>query len=186
MSCLQDYYKLIKSVAHTACYKSNVIDVNDLYQVGLMATLRALNKFDPSKNTNKESFIKKAVQRAIYNEAARFMGVFTVDHRTTKSAVRACKTYNNSENSKQLKFLYEHKSFSIDDNERSYESDNVIINDILGSIINDTIDLDLIKYHILGNLSIQELAIRHNVSKSFLYKKNVELRKRISDRLGDN
>lgn len=85
---LQTYAGLIKNVARSAVKSSSVIGEDDLFQVGCVAALNAVRAYDPSYGTNIKAYVGQAVRRAIYNEAASFLGVFTVDKRVTEIAAR--------------------------------------------------------------------------------------------------
>src|SRR5690606_23814772 len=85
---LNTYAPLVRRIAKSACYSSAAIDLTDLCQVGEIAVLRAIKAYDPSSGTNIRSFVAKIVRQDIYNEAARFLGVFTVDHRVTSLAAK--------------------------------------------------------------------------------------------------
>lgn len=99
---LQDYGGLIKKIAISAVKSSSVISEDDLFQVGVLAALNAIRVYDPSYGTNIKAYVGQAVRRAIYNEAASFLGVFTVDRRVTEIAARVNRMVNQGKTDQEI------------------------------------------------------------------------------------
>lgn len=86
IAILNEYHYIVKSIVRLTCHSSAAIDVHDLYQIGDLAILEAVKSYDPSCGTTIKSFVGTVVRNAIFHEAGRFLGVFTVDHRVTSLA----------------------------------------------------------------------------------------------------
>ena len=78
---MKDYLPLIHNIARSTHRSSAVIDNDDLVQIGMIAVDRAIKTHDSSRGANIKSFVTRLVRNDIYNEAARFLNVLTVDHR---------------------------------------------------------------------------------------------------------
>jgi hypothetical protein len=84
------YGRVSGIAANTAVY-SDVIDLEDLYQAGMTAVFTGINKVDCSRSPNEQAaFLHKCAQRAIYKEANKFRGCFTLN---LQEGVEACKAY---------------------------------------------------------------------------------------------
>lgn len=90
---LEEYKGFVRKIAYTAVTSSPAIDVEDLCQVGELAILRAVRSYDPTAGRNLKSYICSCIRQDIYNEAARFLGVFTVDHKVTEAGAKIVKLY---------------------------------------------------------------------------------------------
>lgn len=80
---IQTWAGVVRRYARRAYTSSATLDVEDLEQVGRMAAIRAVETYDPSFGTKLSSYVTRLVRQAIYNEAGRFCGLFTVAHTVT-------------------------------------------------------------------------------------------------------
>ena len=122
---IEKYSPLVKSIVNKTIISSAALDKEDLEQVGLLAALDAARYYDPTRGTNMNAFIYRAVWRRIHKEAASFFGGFTVDFRVTSLACKVNKLRktgkSNPEIAKELgikldkvvdcRFLYDKKEF---------------------------------------------------------------------------
>lgn len=199
---LDQYHSLVKHIANTACYSSASIDINDLYQVGDMAVLRAVKAYDPSSGKSIKSFVANSIRNAIFNEAAKFLGVFTVDIRTTNQASHACKMHENGKTDdeiadtltkrhgrtfdvdhvKALRISYSRRQYSTIENsqviDNSIETDYAI-QDIFASIVKDDVDKQILEQRLLGSASIEDVAKTLDMSKKSVYERESLLKHRI-------
>lgn len=201
MQILDQYHPLVRYIAKRACHSSSAIDINDLYQVGDMAVLRAIKAYDPSSGSNIKSFVSNSIRNAVFNEAARFLGVLTVDFRTTSQASYAAKMHENGKSDKEIsdaltekygrKFDIEHaRDLRMTYNRRQYTQiqedvtiddieNDVCIKDLLDSVVKDDTDRAILDYKILGGCSVEHMAQMLNISKKAVSKKEMCLKNRI-------
>lgn len=204
---LDQYHPLVRHIAKRACYSSSTIDLNDLHQVGNMAVLRAIKAYDPSSGRNIKSFVANSIRNAIFNEAARFLGVLTVDVRTTAQASYAAKLHEKGKSDVEIaKILTEKygRNFDVDHardlrivyNRRDYSQvqedvcvdsieNDVAIQDLLESVIKDDIDRSILNNRILGTSSVEDLAAEFATSKKAIYEREACLKKRIKRAIED-
>lgn len=190
---LEEYIPLIKHIAKNTCCSSSSLDIDDLCQVGKMALLNAVRVYDPSYSTNIKSFILKSVRRAIYNEAARFLGIFTVDHRTTALAAKVNKHSHKGKTDAEiaaimkidvshvqdLRLSYrQNQSESIDELYAANEMTTGFM-DIINLVIKDDLDKIILDNRILDKKSVKELSKQFNISTKNIYEREACLRIRI-------
>lgn len=204
---LDQYHSLVRYIADRACYSSSVLDINDLYQVGEIAVLRAVKAYDPSSGKNIKSFVASAIRNAIFNEAARFLGVMTVDFRTTNQASYAAKMHEKGksdqeiaaaltdkygrnfdvDHARDLRIIYGRRQYTqvqedlmIDDIEN-----DVSIKDLLESVVKDKDDRVILDRRLLGGCSVEQVAAILHISKKAVAKKEACLKTRIKRALED-
>lgn len=90
---LNEYAPIVKRIAKTAYCSSSVVDITDLYQIGELAVLKAIKSYDPSSGSNIKAYVSRVVKNDIYTEAAKFFGIFTVDHRIPNLSVKISKLH---------------------------------------------------------------------------------------------
>lgn len=93
---------LINRCANTAAISSSVIDTDDLVSVGEMAAVRALRTYNSAAGAKLSSYVYTLVKQAIYNEAARFLGVFTVSHYISGLASSVCRMHDSGLTDKEI------------------------------------------------------------------------------------
>ena len=198
---LDSYTPLVKRIARSACYSSAAIDINDLFQVGEIAVLRAIKAYDPSCGTNIRSFVTRIVKQDIYNEAARFLGVFTVDHRVTSLAAKVNRltekghsdneivselNKNSSRNFdvehvRDLRIAYNRRQHTVISEEDVLdEHDNeTSIGNILDSVTQNDQERLILQHRLLGDLSVREMAGMLSISQRKVYAIESLLKSRI-------
>ncbi len=205
---LNEYGPLVRRIARSACYSSAAIDLADLYQVGDIAVLRAIKAYDPSSGTTIKSFVSRIVRQDIYNEAARFLGVFTVDHRVTKLAAKVNKLYakghddaeiadilNKTSNRifdadhvKDLRIAYsrrQHSSVNEDNTLDREHADERTINDLLCSVVHNELEKSILELRILGSSSAGTVARSLKIPRRHVYQIEAELKQRIKQAIED-
>lgn len=204
---LDQYHPLVRYIAKRACHSSSALDINDLYQVGDMAVLRAVKAYDPSSGRSIKSFVANSIRNAIFNEAARFLGVLTVDFRTTNQASFAAKMHEKGKSDQEIaKALTEKygRNFDVDHardlritySRRQYTQvqeditiegieNDVSIKDLLDSVVKDNEDRVILDRRILGGCSVEQIAAILHISKKAVSKKEVCLKMRIKRALED-
>lgn len=190
---LNQYSGFVKTIANNAVKSSGVISREDLYQVGEMAVLRAAKSYDPACGSNIKSYIYSCVRRAIYNEAARFLGVFTVDHKVTELGAKITKladsglTYEEianklgkaAESVKELHLAYSRRHTVSLEFEIEVEADEPSVEEFL-TLIRMTDNEKVILYdRILGDYSVQDVADKLSLSVKRVYSLESALRARI-------
>jgi RNA polymerase sigma factor (sigma-70 family) len=172
-----------------------------------MAVLRAVKAYDPSSGRNIKSFVANSIRNAIFNEAARFLGVLTVDFRTTNQASFAAKMHEKGKSDQEIaKALTEKygRNFDVDHardlritySRRQYTQvqeditiegieNDVSIKDLLDSVVKDNDDRVILDRRILGGCSVEQTAAILHISKKAVSKKEACLKTRIKRALED-
>jgi RNA polymerase sigma factor (sigma-70 family) len=190
---LEEYVPLIRHIAKNTCCSSNALDIDDLCQVGKMALLNAVTAYDASYNTNIKSFILKSVRRAIYNEAAKFLGIFTVDHRTTELAAKINRLVNSGKTDTEisnimkldpcyvqdLRLLYKQNQSELLDDSCVANDTEINFLDIINLVVKDEIDRAILHNRILNKKSVKELSKQLGISSKHIYERETCLRIRI-------
>lgn len=204
---LGQYHSLVCSIAKGAYRSSSTLDLQDLYQVGDMAVLRAVRAYDPSSGKNIRSFVAGSVRNAIFNEAARFIGVLTVDFRTTAQASQAAKMHEKGKSDheiaqfmsekygrkfdvdhvRDLRLTYELRRYNCAVNEATVLDDDTqfAIDDVLEVAVKDDLDRLLVEDRILGTVSVEELSAKIGISKKTIYERELALKNRIKRAIED-
>ena len=189
---LNQYGPIVKRIAKSACYSSATIDLQDLYQVGEIAVLHAVKSYDPSCGTTIKSFVSRVVRNRIFREAARFLGVFTVDHRVTSLAAKVNKLYAkghsdeeisdilsgigdrnfDSDHVRDLRIAYSRRQHIViedDDTADGYITKESTIQDLLLEVVQNDIEKTILDRRILGDASIKEVSAALGVTQKQLY-----------------
>jgi len=116
---LSQYHGLVESIARSAFYSSASIEFADLCQIGDVAVLRAIKTYDPTCGTTIKSYVARVVRQDIFREAARFLGVFTVDHRVTSLAAKASRLHAKGKSDEQISAILSESS------QRKFDADHV-------------------------------------------------------------
>lgn len=204
---LDQYHSLVRHIAKRAHYSSSTLDIEDLYQVGDMAVLRAVRAYDPSSGSNIKSFVANSIRNAIFNEAARFLGVLTVDFRITNQASYAAKLYEEGKSDHEIAAALAEKhgrQFDIDHardlrlaySRRQYTQtqDDIVIDniendltirDLLEGVVKDDMDRAILDKRILGTDSAAQVAECLNTSKKIIYEREASLKNRIKRAIED-
>lgn len=204
---LEQYHPFVRYIAKRACHSSAVLDMADLCQVGDMAVLRAVKAYDPSSGRNIKSFVTSSIRNAVFNEAARFLGVLTVDFRTTNLASLAYKLSKkgmsdsdiavvltdkygrnfDADHARDLRIIYSRRNYqAIESNVTVDEIENdVTIKDLLESVVRDETDRLILNRRILGDCSIEQMAAILHISRKAFSKKETCLKNRIKRALED-
>ena len=208
IALLNEYSPIVKHIARSACRSSSVIDFTDLCQVGDITVLQAVKVYDPSCGASIRSFVSRVVRNEIYREAARFLGVFTVDFRVTPLAAKVHKLYTKGHSDEEIAVILS-KS-----NDRKFDSDHVrdlriaygrrenvcieettpledieldecTIHDLLTDVaVNDT-EVSILNYRILGSLSAKETADILKIKRRSVYEIENILKQRIKIAIED-
>lgn len=197
---LHEYKPIVQRIAHSACYSSTSIDFTDLCRIGEFAVLRAIRAYDPSYGTNIRSFVARIVQQDIYNEAARFLGVFTVDHRVTGLASKVNKLHAKGKTDEEIAYLlsnsrkidadhvrdlrlaYGRRQSSELQHEDVSEKDVVeekTIRELLNAVIHTPAESILLEKRIMGNGSVKEVAGLLQLTPKQIYEMEYRLKDRI-------
>lgn len=204
---LEQYHPFVCYIARRAFHSSSALDINDLYQVGDMAVLRAVKAYDPSSGRNIKSFVTNSIRNAIFNEAARFLGVLTVDFRTTNLASMASKLHEkgqsddeiaaaltqkygrnfDADHARDLRITYSRRQYSQVQEDVTIDGieNDVSIKDLLDSVVKDQMDRVILDKRILGGCSVEEVASVLQISKKAVSKKEICLKTRIKRALED-
>lgn len=198
---LKEYQDIVISIARSAYYSSSAIDFFDLCQIGNLAVLTAVRSYDPAAGSNIRSYVSRIVKREIYNEAGRFLGVFTVDHRLTRLAAltntlrqQGCsdeeiahrlseKSGRNitTEHVVDLYTTYVHRFLSEVPEEIEYEpyyaEDS--ISSILESVVNNDVDRLILGRRIMGDSTASDVAKELQITRKKVYELERVLRERI-------
>jgi RNA polymerase sigma factor (sigma-70 family) len=198
---LNAYRSMVEGIARSTVRSSAAIDVTDLCQVGELAVLRAVRTYDPSCGTKITNFIRRIVKQAIYNEAARFLGVFTVDHKTTEIAAKVNKLCNEGKTDEEIVIIL-NKSFirnfnvdhvrdlrlaysrryikSVCNDERTIE-DVRSFEDLLSEVPKNENEIFILQNRILGNMRADSVAGALGISRGTVYRIEQKLTKRIEE-----
>jgi len=176
---IEEYAGFIRKVAYTAITSSPTINVDDLCQIGNLAVLRAMRSYDPSCGRNIKSYICSCIRQDIYNEAARFLGVFTVDHRVTEMGAKVNRLVDDNKTDQEIAEIlderYPGKSWTeskVYDLRLAYSRrypvtpeiepeeipESLHIEQFLESIVQNDTDHKILRERILGDKSAQEVA----------------------------
>jgi RNA polymerase sigma factor (sigma-70 family) len=193
---ISDYKPIIQRIARSTCYSSAAIDYNDLCQVGEIAAFRAIKLYDPSYGSNIKSFVTCAIRREIYHEAAKFLGVFTVDRRVTALAAKvqrlSDKGHSDEEIAKtvgktvhhvrDLRRVYGKRAVAcVTSCDVLYDEDFTLqgLRDILLKISDNQTDHIILVNRILGNASVKDVARSLNLSMARVYVLENQLKEKI-------
>lgn len=198
---LNEYSSIVKNIARSAYYSSSTLDLNDLKQVGEIAVLQAIKSYDPSCGTTIKSFVYKVVRNEIFREAARFLGVFTVDHRVTSLAASANNMHLQGQSDeeiatmlnkggsrnfdadhvKDLRIAYNrrHSSAIQNDDLEDLSVEESTIDSLLKNVINNESDRTILNSRILGNDTAIDTASQMNITVKRLYEMENDLKNRI-------
>lgn len=204
---LNQYHPLVRHIASKAFHSSSTLDIEDLYQVGDMAVLRAVKAYDPTYGSNIKSFVANAIRNAIFNEAAHFLGVLTVDFRTTNQASYAAKLHESGrsdeeiavaltekhgrkfdvDHARDLRMIYMRREYScVNEDLLVDDMDNdITIKDLLDSVIKNKTDRVIVDNRILGSSTVEQVAAILNTSKKDVYEKEAALKLRIKRAIED-
>lgn len=193
---ISDYRPIIERIARSTCYSSAAIDYNDLCQVGEIAAFRAIKLYDPSYGSNIKSFVTCAIRREIYHEAAKFLGVFTVDRRVTALAAKVCRLSANGQSDDEIAATLNKDKDHVQDLRRVYGKRSVAcvhscdslceddftaqeLRDILLKVSDNHIDRTILMSRILGNESVKDVAQKLNLSLARVYVLENQLKEKI-------
>lgn len=205
---LNEYASLVRHIARSACYSSTAIDFADLCQVGEMAVLRAIKSYDPSCGSNIRSFITRLVRQDIYNEAARFLGVFTVDRRVTSLASKVNKLCNSGKTDEEiasilsgsgernfdalhvrdLRIAYSRRQQVAIESEELTDNnfaDENTIKDLLDSVVKNNAERVILENRILKDATVADVSHLLNINQSRVYSIESSLKKRIKRAIKD-
>lgn len=166
-----NFDKIIKHIAKSAYRSSNVLDLEDLYQIGYLAVERALKTYNSALG-DMSNYVTKIIKQDIYKESAKFIGVFTVDHRTTHLAAKVNDLYNKNYSIEKIASLLKIKEKLVErllclyKHNISIEYNNLTCEDVdydsFISYLKENIvsyeEKMFLKNRILGNMSIKEIA----------------------------
>jgi RNA polymerase sigma factor (sigma-70 family) len=201
---LDDYRPIVRRIAHSAITSSAVIDIADFYQIGEIAVLQAIRAYDPSCGTNIRSYVSRSVRRAIFNEAARFLGVLTVDRRVTEVAAKASKLSEqgfsdrdiarrlNQDSSRNfdedhvrdLRIAYARRHIQVEE-DCAVEESVVSIEEFLSGVPTNDTEQYVLKHKILGRETADSIATFLSISRSLVYEIEAALTARIEEAIRD-
>ena len=200
-SLLNEYRYIVRSIARSAIYSSATIDIADLRQVGEFAVLQAVKAYDPTCGTTIKSFVARVVRNEIFHEAARFLGVFTVDHRVTSLAAKVDKLHAkghsdaeiakmitsdsrnfDADHVRDLRIAYsrrQHSTLTDDNLPEEYSDEESTIQEILRGVVQDPTDQTILEERLLGDTSVKDVARSLNLKQYQVY----DLENRLKDRI---
>jgi RNA polymerase sigma factor (sigma-70 family) len=199
---LNEYSSVVKKIARSACYSSASIDFADLCQIGDIAILKAIKMYDPTQGTTIRSYVAKIVRQDVFNEAAKFLGVFTVDHRVTSLAAKVNKLHINDKTDEEIAVILTkngHRSFDADHikdlrityNRRKHselQSDDALeegdakestIMTLLNDVIEGKTEEVILEQRLMGNTTAEDVASQLGIHVGQLYKLENDLKVRI-------
>ncbi|MCV0439764.1 MAG: sigma-70 family RNA polymerase sigma factor [Hydrogenophaga sp.] len=198
---LNEYGPIVRRIARSACYSSATIDFADLCQVGDVAVLRAIKSYNPTYGTTIKSYVARIVRQDIYNEAARFLGVFTVDHRVTSLAAKVSKLHAkgktdeqiaetlttsnrkfDAEHVRDLRITYsrrQHSDLQPDDAADEGIAEESTIQEILRGVVQNDTDVAILEQRLMGDASVKEVAADLKLSQRRVYELENDLKDRI-------
>jgi len=200
LRALEGYAGFIRKVAYTAVTSSPSICVDDLFQVGQLAVLRALRTYDPTCGRNIKSYVCSCVRQDIYNEAARFLGVFTVDHRVTEMGAKINKFVEAGKTDVEiaailnerypgrawtenkvydLRLAYTRRHAVSMEVEPEEIPESLYIEQFLESVVQNDTDSRILRERILGDKSAKEMADEMDISVKKFYNLESSLKSRI-------
>lgn len=207
LALLQEYSPLVRRIARSACYSSASIDFADLCQVGDVAVLRAIKSYNPTYGTSIKSFVARIVRQDIYNEAARFLGVFTVDHRVTSLAAKVQKLSTkgktdeeiatiissgnrkfDSEHVRDLRIAYsrrQHTELQHDDAFDDQTAEESTIQEILNAVTQNETEKSILTNRLLGDMSVRDIAELLNMTQKQVYDLEADIKGRIRKAIED-
>ncbi len=210
VSILDDYRGLVRYVANLAYCSSSALGVEDLIQVGELAVLSAIKSYNPSYGVNIRGFVARIVRQEVFAEAARFLGVFTVDNRTTNLGSRVSKMFASGKNYdeiattlssetgrnldsdhvRDLRLAYERRSGQDVSESVDIPQDDVFnclhIENILYSVVESDVDRVLIEKRILSKTPMQEVCKILNLGPNAAYEAERRLRYKIEKAIEDH
>lgn len=198
---LDEYRDIVISIARSAVRSSPTIDVSDLCQVGELAVLRAVRTYNPAYGTKITSYVRRLVKQAVYNEAARFLGVFTVDHKTTEVAARVHRMAESgktdteiaialsqhfsrdydTDHVRDLRLAYSRRNLKPVSNDVCGEEDIQSIQELLSNIPKSNDEEFILQNHILGHMVADDVAQALDISRGHMYRLEKQLTERIEE-----
>jgi len=203
-SILAEYKSIVYSISLSAYYSSATIELADLRQVGNVAVLQAIKSYNPSGGTNIKSYVARVVRNAIYHEAARFLGVFTVDHRVTGLASKASKLHDKGHSDEEIaeilnntssrNFDWRHvrdlrvayncgqESVTLDDQDSLEEGiglEEQTIHEVLERAVQSPTDRTILDMRILDDYSVQDVSEKLSITQRNVYELENALKERI-------
>lgn len=204
---LSEYSSIVRKIARSACFSSSSIDFNDLCQVGDIAVLHAVKTYDPTLGMSIKSYVGRIVRQEIYNEAGRFLGVFTVDHRVTSLSAKITKLYNGGkteeeiaaimnkkygrpfdiEHIRDLRIAYERRQHAEleHDNLLEEETQGQTIADIVEQVVVSEQDKLILEQRLLGDASMRDVAKALGINIGQAYKLENLLKNRLRRAITD-
>lgn len=199
---LDEYKSLIQRIAKSAYTSSPTIEYTDLCQVGELAAINAIRLYDPTRGSKFSSYVSRAIRIGIYNEAARFLGVFTVDHRVTELAAKVIRFTEQGKTDEEIaeqmsqttsrNFDVEHvrdlrlaysrrQAYSINEevSEDPYGEPAYPVEEILKSVTKNEVDEIVLRDKLLGSKTVDEVATLAGVSVRTVSRIEIQLRERI-------
>jgi RNA polymerase sigma factor (sigma-70 family) len=189
---LNEYAGLVRSIVRSTNYSYRTLDADDLMQIGNLAVLRAIKAYDPSCGTNIRSFVANAVRQDVYREAARFLGILTVDFRVTKMAAKVTKLLAagttelevgkelnlNPDEVRDLRMAYTHRDCGVLHDDHPHQDDPDIY-DLLHGVANSPEDRVIMDYRILSKNPIERVMDKLGISMKKAYALEASLKSRI-------
>lgn len=199
---LNEYSSVVKRIARSACYSSASIDFADLCQIGDIAVLKAIKMYDPTQGTTIKSYVAKIVRQDVFNEAAKFLGVFTVDHRVTSLAAKVNKLHLkdntdediaviltktghrnfDADHIKDLRITYNrrhHSEIQPDDVVEEGDAQESTIMALLKDVISGATEEVILEQRLMGNSTAGDVASQLNIHVGQLYNLENDLKDRI-------
>lgn len=200
---IKEYEPIIRKIAQSTCYSSRAIDINDLLQVGKIAVLRAIRSYNPSYGANIKSFITCSVRREIYSEAAKFLGVFTVDKRVTAQASKINRLSKDGLSDSEISVLLKKTEDQVRDLRLSYERRGSIsvtdynvldkeqlyteeIHELLLKLNINQEERFIIFSRILGRIPVKHVAEYLKISPSRVYELEKNIKEHVVNAIGLN
>lgn len=199
---LNEYAPIVKRIAKKVYCSSSVVDITDLYQIGEIAVLKAVKSYDPSLGTNIKAYVSRVVKNDICTEAAKFFGIFTVDHRIPSLSVKISKLhqqgYTDVEIAKKLstsertfdpsyirdvRIAYARRHYYlVAENQSLIEdsyNDQHSIEKFLSTVASNDDEDFILRNRIIGHMSKQDVSIHLKISTEKVERIEIILKNRI-------
>ena len=155
--------------------------------------------YDPTQGTSIRSYVAKIVRQDVFNEAAKFLGVFTVDHRVTSLAAKVNKLHLNdktdeeiaailtknchrsfdADHIKDLRITYnrrQHSELQPDDALEEGDAKESTIMALLNDVIEGKVEEVILEQRLMGNATAGDVASRLDMHVGQLYKLENDLK----------
>jgi len=185
---------LIRSLINSIVVNNrSVVSVEDLQQAGALALIVALRTYDPSVGSF-QSYIRCCIRNALLEEANSFNSIFTVDEKLRRqtNAILKMREQGLSDDTIMTRLgiktratflsLLQLGNYAIElhkvDIEDNFSPDKDDILRLLNEIGLNDVELEFVNF-IINNHSMDDIAIKMNLSRSYLFTVKATIRDKI-------